>query len=41
MATGLDKLSLNLNSDQCREVRKFFPDEREFPAYSTEGRFPV
>ncbi|XP_030762209.1 uncharacterized protein LOC115887026 [Sitophilus oryzae] len=40
MAASLDKLSQNLTSQQCREVRKFFPNEEEFKVIRMKGVFP-
>ncbi|XP_030767535.1 uncharacterized protein LOC115891247 [Sitophilus oryzae] len=40
MASSLDKLSQNLTSQQCREVRKYFPNEEEFKVIRMKGVFP-
>ncbi|XP_050516578.1 uncharacterized protein LOC126891446 [Diabrotica virgifera virgifera] len=40
LASSLDKLSETLKSDQCKEVRKHFPNEKEFRLIRRKGVFP-
>lgn len=40
MAMSLEKLGANLDDDQCREVRKYFPDNEQFKLLRQKGVFP-
>ncbi|KAB0792615.1 hypothetical protein PPYR_11269 [Photinus pyralis] len=40
MPTSLDKLSTNLTSEQCAEIRKFFNDSNKFQLLRKKGCFP-
>ncbi|CAH1107474.1 unnamed protein product [Psylliodes chrysocephalus] len=40
LTRSLDKLSETLDSNQCNEVRKYYPDEKEFNLMRRKGVFP-
>ena len=40
MSASLDKLSQNLDSEQCVELRKFFPEDNQFSLLRKKGIFP-
>ena len=40
MASSLDALSKNLLKDQCKNLRKFYPEERQFNLVRRKGVYP-
>ena len=40
LSSSLDTLASNLDADQCREVRKFFPDDLQFSYVRQKGVMP-